>query len=40
MTSNKTPDTIAKSILELAMSSNSTTCDVPISNILTRKEKH
>ena len=40
VSSNKTPETIAKSILDLAISSKSTTCDVSISNILIRKDKH
>ena len=38
--SNKTPETIAKLIVELAISSKLTTCDVSISNILIRKDKH
>ena len=38
--SNKTPETIAESILDLAISSKSTTCDVSILNILIRKDKH
>ena len=37
--SNKTPETIAKSILDLSIS-KWTTCDVSISNILIRKDKH
>ena len=40
MMSLQTPETIAKSILDLAISSKSTTCDVSISNILIRKNKH
>ena len=38
--SNKTPETIAKSIVDLAISSKKTTCDVSISNILIRKGKY
>ena len=38
--SKKARETIAKSILDLAISSKSTTCDVSISNILIRKNKH
>ena len=37
--SNKTPETITKSILDLAISSKSTTCDVSTSNSLIRKGK-
>ena len=40
VSSNKTPETIAKSILDLATSSKSTTCDISLSNILTKKDKH
>ena len=40
ISSNKTPETIAKPILDLAISSNTTKCDVIISNILIRKYKH
>ena len=36
----KKTGTIAKSILELVVSSKSATCDVSILNILIRKEKH
>ena len=37
--SNKIPEIIAKSILDLAISSKPSTCDVSISNILIRKDK-
>ena len=40
ISSNKTPETIAKSILDFATSSKSTTCDISLSNILTKKDKH
>ena len=40
VSSNKIPETIAKSILHLAISSKSTTCDILLSNILTKKDKH
>ena len=36
----KTPKTIEKLILDLAISSKLTACDVSISNILIRKDKH
>ena len=38
--SNKTPETIAKSTLGLAISSKSSTCDVWILNILIRKDNY
>ena len=38
--SDKDARDIAKSIVDLAMSAKSPTCDVSISNIITRKDKH
>ena len=38
--SDKDARDIAKSIVDLAMSAKSPTCDVLISNIITRKDKH
>ena len=40
ITLDKDPEDIAKSIVDLAMSAKSPTCDVSISNIITRKDKH
>ena len=38
--SNKTPESIAKLIVDLAISSKKTTWNVSISNILIRKDKY
>ena len=38
--SDKDPGNIAKSIVDLAISPKSPTCDVSIYNIITRKDKH
>ena len=38
--SDKSAEDIAKSIVELALSAKSASCDVSISNIVVRKDRH